>query len=308
MRFVLTVLLLTFGAVGNAQDEASDTSSVEGRKSEFLYQSPAGKLELTPNIFLISERHRFKKETYKNNVGLLALGTGVEYGITDRISIGGQLLYGVGADSIDDCPKDTTCRDSRLVNGLSDPEIEAKFNLPVGPGLVRLGTDLSVSVEKSKIKSDGDYNLASGGTNLALSAGYEVPFSGRHVIGGAIRYDVYKGDRSVEDRASNSNYKITGGNEVGLAAFYEFSFAKLTLGTAVIYINTPETKQKVGGTSTTFVGHYDFIGMKFYTPIYFGGDITLLPELSMGRRDYKSHDTIKDSAVAELGCAARFSF
>jgi len=303
IRSLLFVAFI-FTSVAYAQDEAMPASG-----SEYLHQAAGRHFELSPGTGVQSTTAKYKNSTTKEaKRTLIPLTATAEYGFTDLFSLGLKVGVGVGATDLS-CDSTTLCNDT-VHSGMIDPTLSANFRIPVGAAALRFGADLSTSIGKYKIENDGDTNLASGGTKLTPYAGVEFLLADM-VFGTRLSYDLYKGDREVEDQTTNptSNYKYIDKRELNAAFFYEFNFPRIvSIGGALEYINSPTSKTESNGVKTSDKNAADIYALKAYVPLRFNPRVTLVPSLKVGVVDYKDTTNIKSQALTELNVFARFTF
>lgn len=274
--------------------------------SYYLHQPSAGQFDLTPSLVLTQMKYEVEDGDMEYDMvsSLIGLGIGFDYGISDMFSIGANLNYGEGTVKVDECPSGFTCND-RDQGGLEDPSINAKLKLKAGPGAFRFMAKLSMATEDHKVKSNGDSNLASGGTTGNLQAGYEVKTE-LNAFGGLVGYDVYQSDRDA--KSGDTKYKSEGGNNLNAAIFAEHASKNLIFGGALTYFLSAESKNKVNGTSAKAKDDFDIIALEGYMPIRAADNVLLTPKITLGKVKYKSSETVDDATVVMLGGEARFTF
>lgn len=302
---------LLFVTAAHAEDEGAQATSggpANSVGSEYLHQAVGHTFELTPGVGVQTSKITIKNSPNKQDKTLIPLTVKAEYGFTDMFSLAAQLGVGIGA--VDNtCTSPAICDDT-VAGGLLDPIISANMRIPVGIAALRFGADLSVSPSKHKIQADGDENLASGGTTFSPYVGAEI-LIGPSVFGGKISYDLYRGDRSVEDDAPPANtYKITDEKELDVNLFYEFNFPKIVaIGGALEFTDSPTSKTESGGVKTSNDDAATFTTVKVYVPLRFNTHVTLVPALSGGVVNYKaSTSTVDEQTLSKFEVIARFTF
>jgi hypothetical protein len=287
--------------------------------SQFLYQTEAHKYNVSPRIGIDSSATEYSQNNLKRYEVGFPVGVEGEWGINQMFSLGLDLTYSASARTYK-C--DTNCPENTHSSGLMDPTLKFKGRNAIAGGTIRYGADLSLSLEKSKISSSGNSNAASGGTTLAPWIGYEHEL-GPGFIGGKIQYDLYKGDRKVQNDtvagattvdpandAANATSTDSNGQNVALNVFYEMKFkTKYTAGANVNYVYHAETRTSVNGASSR--GTRDqgsATGLKLYGTIQFTERIALLPAIGFEAVRYSNSNVVDGAAIFGAGAAGRFTF
>ncbi|NJL25085.1 MAG: hypothetical protein HC902_07860 [Calothrix sp. SM1_5_4] len=277
--------------------------------SEYQHQTEAGRWEVTPSVGIHARNGTPRDATTTKKIysGSLPLSVRGEYGISSLFSVGTQLGYTMGAVSYD-CDSSTTC-DSTTFKGFVDPEVYLNGRVGIGPGSLRFGANVAFSPMKAEISSNGDANNFSGGTTVSPYVGYEF-FVGRGLLGFRGAYDLYQSEREVSDKTSTPNsYKVTDGQDISLAAFYEYPIWKLSIGSALEYTNSAQTRKKSNGATTPGNNAFSEYHMRVYVPIRFNPKITLYPALAVGTQDCPSSGcTARTTSITDISCAGRFTF
>lgn len=300
IKCIPLAFLLTFVGVASAEDTGMTNS-------EFLHQPEAQELEVIPGVKLNVTAFSLRNtDTKVTGVGS-PLTVDLDYGFSSMFSAGLVLGYGSTA-YVRTCTFPKTCNDTTS-KGLLDPKLNFKLRFPVGPGTLRVGADVGVAVEHSKIKSSGDSNQASGGTTVTPFVAYELPLS-VGLLGLAMQYDVYKSDQKTDDDsfAPGTTYSVTGGQSFGTSAYYEANFRKLTFGGALNYANAGISKASVNGKNLDVDSVINAFGVSFYLPVHFTPTIALLPIASYSVLNYSSMSSVSSAGVFNVGVAGRFSF
>jgi hypothetical protein len=301
MKFLLVALLAVFFFRSYAEDISSNGS-------QRLHQAPAETFELTPSL-------DYDDITANGNSGSKLEFTGPvlsvlsEYGFTDFLSLALRLKYTSLSSQL--TPSIPGVSDDQ--KGLNDPELILNGRIKnVGPGAIRLGTSLFVSMEKSKTDSSGNSNVAKGGFSLEPFAGYELYF-GQHTFGARISYNFLIND-AKQTTSSNSgpdqNSTITGGDELKTSLFYELTLNPTTiLGFGFDLLNHAKSKSKDDSTgSTTDSNSYSTWDLNVYLPVQVAENVMLLPKFDYGA--FGAYDTSGISSINgwHIEMAARIVF
>ncbi|WP_374080253.1 hypothetical protein [Bdellovibrio bacteriovorus] len=259
-------------------------------ESEFFFQSKAGQSDLTPRFGYISTATKAKGATSETKyTGLYKTGVSYEYGINEMFAIEGSLLF--SSYENDKTPK-------TKVSGLEDPHVVLKGTSNMGSSNLRYGLDVGLSIEKAKVKTNGDMTSATGGFSFTPYIGMDTEAAGG-VVGGRLNYAILL-ERTTEIEAFGTDAKTKDGNTLGLSAFYETKVTDVVLGGALNYFNHAATKDSDGDELTKA---HNILGVSFYSAIPFG-TWALLPRL-----DYDfSHSEADKYDVIQLSVAARFNF
>jgi hypothetical protein len=328
MQISALALALSFTGLAHASDytEPAMTPAVPAEStpdlsngSEFLYQTEAHKFDVTPQIGIGSSVTRYSQNNLKRYELSFPFGVQGEWGINQMFSIGLDLNYWAAGRTYK-C--DNNCPDNTHSGGLMDPTLQFKGRNGIGSGTIRYGADLSVALEKSKIDSSGDSNAASGGTTLAPWIAYEH-LLGRGFIGGKIQYDLYKGDRKVQNDTVAGSAKIdpandapsaastdSNGQNLALNVFYEMKFkTKYTAGVNVNYLYHSETRSSVNGASSVPLrDQASSTGLKLYGTVQFTERIALLPAIMAEAVRYSNSNVVDGAVMIGAGAAGRFTF
>jgi hypothetical protein len=133
----------------NTSPQPAEVSSEQiDKSSEFIYQPQRGNLDVTPNILLGITGASYKGTGgVKQATASIPIGVIVEYGLTSMFSVGLNLKYGSSSTSFS-CDSGYTCPKSYTRKGLMDPSLYLTARIPTGPGSIRFGSALKVSIEK----------------------------------------------------------------------------------------------------------------------------------------------------------------
>jgi hypothetical protein len=309
-KFVVLISVVTAGFLAKAEAPieapAGDAPSSGLLDTEFFHQADGGMFEVSPYIVITGKKYKFRNESTESNYGNFDLGSRFEYGLTPWLSLGLDLVYSLGAVSYDEEPTGTNYKDY-TVQGLKDPAVDLRARIPAGPGVVNLKAQVSTALEKFKEDSDGDLNVASGGTTVNAGVGYSVGL-GAHKFGGGFDYDVVQTERQSKNSATN--FKTKGGNALSVSGFYEFSFPKLaTIGGSVSYIDIAAVKSNETGTYKSLDSQSQAYVVSVYGPLRFTDRITLVPILAVGGQKFTSKSfQSKNATISSIGCMGRFAF
>ena len=309
MLFRSLLVLAVVGAQAFAQDDQPVTSVEAATGSEYLHQAPGGAFELSPGLMITTERLKGRGTVRNRTASQLMLMVEGEYGFNDMFSLGANLGVGVGATSIDNCPSNTTCNDTRQ-SGMRDAMVTFNGRVPFGLSAFRFGLDLSQSFGEAVIEKDGDSNLASGGTTLTPFVGFETTF-GASLIGAKLGYDVYQSDRDYKNESPPATkFKVKDGQRLNAALFYEYTFPKIvSVGAALEYLDRADSKTSGNGTTSKNKDGASLTMLNVYVPLRFNPRVTLIPEISSGLSKYKtSNSSFKEHVVSQVAVNARFTF
>lgn len=268
MKMVYTIAAMLLAAnVAVAQDTAdtNTNTTTRGDISEFHQHAMGGQLEITPHVM-------YDMNTVSPGSGLpdtdlngFRLGSEVEYGIMDRLSVGADLTY-----------RSWDGDGSAESSGLEDVVLFTRGSRGMNAGRLTYGANLGVSLE-----DDDTDNAATGGLSLRPYVGYEMGV-GPGLWGGQVNYN-WRGERT-----SAGGAKTESGGGVGLATFYEYGLSdRTTLGGAISYSMDAE------------VDDSSAVGLSVYAPIGMQNNMTVIPRL-----DYDMTDLDGDAEASELAIGA----
>lgn len=292
MKFQRSTLAMLFVTALAGTAQAADTAV----GSEFFHQAPAGISEVTPHIGYRSFTFKAKGGTSDTTLsGLNRIGASYEYGLNEMLSLGADLSY--STLETDGTPKSK-------FNGLEDPTLFVKGTSAMDFGRLRYGANLGLGFQKSKnATASQDGNVATGGFSLAPYVGLDADV-GPGVLGGRLSY-TFRFERTTEV-AGSGDTKSTGGNELGLSAFYEYMLSDMLLGGALNYRMVTDTEDESGGVKTKNNDDYAPFGLSLYTRIPVTEAAVVIPRLdydfSAGGEKYDKYNDLA------LSIAARFAF
>ncbi|NJL25819.1 MAG: hypothetical protein HC902_12015 [Calothrix sp. SM1_5_4] len=154
-----TLLSLLLLALTTATAHASNGS-------EYQWQTPADKMELTPELSYQSFEFKNKTSGGSDSTGLTET-LKFEYGISEDYSAGAILSH----SSTEIKPSGGS---KRTASGLHDLGLFFHGRAPMMAGSLRYGIDTEFALAKAKMESNGDENVASGGIALAPFVGFEM--------------------------------------------------------------------------------------------------------------------------------------
>lgn len=295
-QILASVVIAAIGSFAQAQSAA--TNSNVG--SEFFYQTPAGKQDITARLGYRMNVTREKATTTApnpqdvKNTGLDDTGVSYEYGISDAFSVGADLNF--SSLETDETTKVKT-------SGLKDPMINFKGTSGMDFGRLRYGAMLGLGgLQKAKQEADSKTAMT-GGYSLTPYVGADSDV-GPGILGARLSYGIAM-ERTIEvtGTTGSTDYKGTGGNNLGVSVFYEYVMSDMLFGGAINYnsiseITLKDTATNAEGKSESF----NTTGVSLYSRIPMGFD--LIPRL-----DYVFADSSKDKASNMLlSLAGRFSF
>jgi len=242
----------------------------KGGGSEYFYQASAGKQDVTPRLTIATTETEFDSGS-KTEASANVLSAEYEYGWMEGLSVGGALAYTASGDY------DNGTSDGD-VSGLNNLEAFVKASLPAGPGALKYGAALSLSLEDSEFESNGDTNAATGGHDLEPYVGYEMS-SGSCTYGAKLALEVGLTDRTIKDTVGTTA-DHSGKEDTTISLFYEHKFSEdMLLGASLDWVTTSDSKNEDTGTKTESLSPTQVISV--YLPVKLGGG-TLLPAIAYG--------------------------
>ncbi len=307
--FRLLLIASLFSLSARAEDPGSQNTHAgpsQSVGSEYLHQTTGGHFELTPALGIYASTIRYKNSSDKTQQSFLPITVKGEYGFSDLFSLSAKLGVGLGVVN-NTCPN-STCDDT-VLRGAMDPVLSANFRIPTGIMALRFGADLSTSLGNHKIESNGDTNVASGGTSLTPNFGMDFSLPNM-VMGFQLKYDLYRGDRTNERPGRTpSETKDKKANRLGLAAFYEYNFPRIvSIGSALEYLNQAASETESTGVTTKNKDALDHFNLNVYVPLRFTPRVTLVPAVWLGATQRDSSSTVKDQTDFSMNVLARFTF
>jgi len=280
--------------------------AAESNGSQYQWQTPADKFELTPAIKYSTATLK-NKGTPSTHDDFTGFGESLrgEYGISQQFSAG-LLLENVSTKDKSSVPNSVSTTQS----GLMDPVAFFHGRSDAGGGSVRYGADLGFSLGKAKRESNGNSNNASGGISLAPFVGYEMNM-GSATAGARLTYKLYTGDRSMTSETTTpaTEAKISGPNVMTLGLFYEANMQPLTLGAALEVISTDKATIKITNvTPNTKTASATDLNIKIYAPYEITPTVTLLPVFDYTIRTAYDKSASEGRNGWDLGVGARFAF
>ncbi len=284
MKHVLAILVVVSGSAFAADNG-----------SQYQWQTPADKWEVTPRLGLINMTNAPKVGTETKTSGMNISVKG-EYGISEQFSTG-LMLSNVNYST------DTTPEFKQT--GMEDLVAFFHGRSAMGGGSLRYGADLGFSLVKAENKSATESNASSGGLSVTPFVGFEMQ-AAPCTYGARLSYKMYTGDRSVKNPAPAAEDKLSGPTTTTLSLFYEHDMAPMTLGAALEIAGQSSTEDKTTPPSTKSSGN-TLTGIKLYVPYMASESITVLPEFKYAKAT--SMPSTTDSVTMwELAVGGRFSF
>lgn len=285
--------------------------------SEYLHQPDANSLDLIPQLGLGIIATKFSSNGIKRYEGVTPIGVGVAYGITHMFAVGVDLGFTNIARTYTCSNK--PCPNGGRSRGFDDPKFKLMGRNVFDRHTLRYGIDLSASLEKHKIDSSGNSNMASGGYVVAPWIGYEVTLGERHMLGAKIQYELVKADRKITDDtdisltqepgASLGEQTLSDGKILDLDAFYELKTKKVTYGVAVHLAHRQESRLALKDAPSAPVRDQGFTtGIKLYVPIQFSERIALLPAANFDMIAYPNSNVYDGGVGFGANVAGRFTF
>lgn len=273
-----------------------------GNGSEFLWQSPAGKWEVTPFL-----TYRSQEVQLKGGLGDIK-STGTRFGLIGEYGISEMLSTGLQVSTVSMKTENPAPAAATKSSGMEDVLLFLKGRIPVGMGSFRFGANLGFSAEKRKVKAGGDSNAASGGMSLAPFVGYEIDMAPM-TFGARISHQIFTGDRTETDESVTpaTESKTTDGGDTEFALFYEHDMNPAKFGVALEITASGKEEWKSNGVTTTNASGYTLTGLRFYVPYTISEMATIIPTLKYAQ--FTAMPGGYDSAhILDIGVGARFSF
>lgn len=269
-------------------------ASSGGNGSEYQWQTPADKIEVTPRLDYINRTDAPKTGSDTKvtgfHVGLLG-----EYGISEMFSAGlslSNLSYTIN----------TTPETKK--SGLEDLNVFFHGRSEMGMGSLRYGIDVGFGLAKSETKTNGDQNASSGGMSLAPFVGYEMNMA-PCTYGARLSYKMFMGDRTHTNGATEE--KLSGPTTTSLALFYEHDMAPMKIGAALEIEGSGSYDTKVNGTSSGKTSGETMTGVSIYAPYEINPMITVVPAFKYAKAT-SMPSTTDSTTYWTLGASGRFTF
>jgi len=289
-----------FGGKGesSASKESSSSSGSSELESEFMHQTKAGVIELTPSFNYHSQSQTTIVGSAITKASGMTFSAMPEYGINKIFSVGLNLEF--SSDST------TTAAGKTTASGLNDPSLFFNGSYQMGSGLLRAGLTVSYSLGHAKMTSATATNESTGGMGIIPMVGYEMPLASG-VFGGQFKYS-YLGTRTFDDATGTLLSTTTGGSAWNLAVFYEKTFSPMLVGLALEYSGIS------AATSVTHVGTFSFTQLgvsssKFTANLYgsysLSEKLLLLPGFIYGM---PSSAALSSASAIEIDVGVRYKF
>lgn len=294
MKNLFFVLLLVPGFAFAAADNGS----------EYVWQAPAGKIEITPSLLYGKLTVAPKGGGGDNTTTGTIFGVRGEYGINEMLSVGIKLAH---ANLKNEYPAPTA---SDTNSGLGDVMFFVMGRVPAATGHFRFGADLGLALENRKIKNaNADTNATSGGMSLTPFVAYEINMA-PSIFGVKFSHELRLGDAKLENNAvsPSQTYKSNGGNDTELSLFFEHDIAPARLGVALeIEASARNEWKNDAGTVVSSSSPLTNAGLRFYVPYMISEAATIVPHLKYAQ--YTAYPSGVDSATyIEAQLQARFAF
>lgn len=292
MKHILALLLTVSCSAAFAADNGS----------QYQWQTPADKWEVTPKISLGSQTSTATNNGGDTKTSLFGISVLGEYGISEMFSAGLKLS---NVNNKEEMPNNGG---SDKTTGLEDLGLFFHGRTAMGPGSFRFGADVGFSLSKKEVKANGDETANSGGLTLAPFVGYEIS-SDKCTYGARLSYKMLMGDATSTNKGTTpaTESKVSAGQSTALALFYEHDMAPVTLGAALEIDSMAKIESKTGTTTTKTAGR-TVTGLKLYVPYTVNDMITILPEFRYAQHTAKENRTIDSVSGWDLGVGARFQF
>lgn len=275
-----------------------------GKGSQFLYQAPVDKIQLTPALTYLSLTAKLKGAVTKLESSGYTGALRSEYGISDMFSAGATLSYTSLKNEYSPAGV-TASTDSK---GLDDIRFFLLGRMDQAASSFRFGTDVNFSLSKSITEADSDTNRASGGISLEPFVGYEMYWNAC-TVGTKLAYKLYAGDRKAEDKSATptTTSDVSGGETVTWSAFYEHDMKPWTLGVSLDWESEAKDKEDTNGTVTTSAGQ-SIMTLTLYAPYEVSESLTVYPLVNYGK--YTAFDTasIESANSYAVQVKGRFTF
>lgn len=178
MKHLLALLVLAL---------TSPAFAAESNGSQYQWQTPAGKWEVTPELSYGSSKTAFKPSGDDTSTGLQESVLG-EYGINEMFSAGLKLTASSVTTTHTAPAKDTT------QSGLHDLIAFFHGRSPIGEASLRYGVDVNFGLDKQELDATNTYvtNNSSGGMGAKPWVGYEMG-KDNCLMGAQLSYKMYMG-------------------------------------------------------------------------------------------------------------------
>lgn len=293
MKAAIFAVLVILGSQVHAETMSEST----GAQSQYYRQALSGHHLITP--FLDTVARRGEERSSGNDIESRGAEVGVsyEYGVSDLWAIGAEISTASLEDDVDNAARKTKSK------GMKDLEFTVRGQTAAGSG-VHFGGRITIAVEDSKIESDGDSNMSSGGNVLAPYIGYQwaLPTS---FLGVQLTRELQLGKAKQIDKSNGTKrtFDLEGGELTTLAAYYEAVLSsKVSLGTSIELSKRQDIE--VTGDLTGTVDGKSATALVVYVPIQLGGG-TLIPRMSAIKADTAVY---KDNRIATVGVGYRIEF
>lgn len=271
---------------------ASTAFAQEGNGSQYQYQTPANQFDLTPGLEFggVTTKNPASASYSELKQTMVTESVMGEYGLNDMLSVGLIL----GASERENDYGTSLIRNTHSV-GFLDPNLFIKGRLPVGPGSLRFGTNLSLAFEKFHVYSDSNTNVSSGGIHMIPFVGYEVEIN-RNIFGARFSYEFkLMNDKLVANDVGGTR---KGGENFQSALFYEYHLSRVIIGGAFELINhASERVDFDNGGSQMWKESTSEFRVKAYVPVKLSPRVTILPSLFYGT--YAAFDRADTDSISE---------
>lgn len=298
--FAAIIAALGFVATANAETAV---------KTEYFYQTPAEKNQVTPELSYKETQTKYKLSTSgKDTTSLLPLTVRYERGLTEEWSVGAELGYMLSGSG-----KSNT--DKYDIKGMSDLDVFLKGQHGLQSNMsIHYGLNITVPLAKQKTK----WTTAEGTKEVTYETGrfWATPYVGMayamdaHIFGAKLstQLDLANGKQETETNGTTTSNDIKNAHKTQLSAFYETAMSGSIIGAELYYngISGSKTKSSTATAWTTNEGSNN-LGLKVYGAYDMNESTTLLANVfyEMSQSEPAAVDSMNNWG---LGVAGRFTF
>jgi hypothetical protein len=274
--------------------------------TEYFHMPAAGVFDITPHVGFRTSTSRTKSagSLDYNWSGLDRLGAKAMYGVNPLVAVGADLSY--SSYKITNNGGDA--------NGIEPLQVFVDGQLPMAMGNLQYGLRVSFGLEKAQTtagkanRSFGDAwdGVVQSAFSVAPYLGYAFRAGEVGSFGGRLSYQVINSDTKYEDPNTGQSATASGGAQGNAALFYETKAADVSLGAALTYDWFNKTTADAGAGTFDLIAARSLIGVKLYSDLPFGPNVSFLPSLSW--REKAASDDFDKLSDIRFSVAGRFSF
>lgn len=299
----------SFAAIIAAVGFVASVHAETAVKTEYFYQTPADKNQVTPGLSYNDGATKYKAAASgKNTTTTIPLTVRYERGLAEEWSVGAELGYMLSGSGKNNA-------DKYDIKGMSDITAFLRGQHGIQSNMsVHYGLDLTVPLAKRKVKS----TTAGGQTEASYETGrfLATPYVGMayamdaHIFGAKLltQFDIGNGKIENDTNGTTTTDEVKNGHKSQLSVFYETAMAGSIIGAELYYNGISGLKTKTSGATAwgTAEGSTN-LGLKVYGAHDLNENTTILANVSYEMS--QSEPTAVDSINAwGLGVAGRFTF